>query len=327
MVSNPVKSGHILTRRGLITGAAAVSAAAALPLDITSAADTYPSQELEWVIYQSPGGLIDSTTRTIQPYLKANGFNSRIEYMRGASGRIARTHLYRAPADGYLLMTEASPEEVLGEVVYNAEYKVSEFSPVFGWTEVALNIYVKKDSPIKTFADYVKAAKSRKVTIGTFGKGGPSHLQLAIVRKVLGLNLQFVHFQGGAPAHTAVLGGHIDSAMAASTASRWLDTIDVLTVFSETRDPALPNVPTSGELGYEVTPVKEYIYANAGPKVPPDRIKKLAAAFAKAFQDPKHIEQQKKLGVHYKAMSSADLRKIINNMYGLVNEHKAELVG
>jgi hypothetical protein len=111
-----------LTRRGVLAaGAGAGAAALATRLGTGAAwADTYPSEEIRWIIYQSPGGLIDGSTRAAQPYLKQAGFASRIEYVRGASGRIARTQLYRSKPDGYTLMTEASPEEVLGEVVYNA---------------------------------------------------------------------------------------------------------------------------------------------------------------------------------------------------------------
>lgn len=318
-----------LSRRGLLSGVAALTGAAAtgLPVRGASAQAAYPTQELRWIIYQSPGGLIDGSTRAIQPYLKEQGFNSRVEYVRGASGRIARTQLYRAQPDGYTIMTEASPEEVLGEVVYNAEYKVAEFQPLFGWFINAFNIYVKKDSAIKTFADFVKEAKSRPVTIGTLGKGGPSHLQIAVLKKKFGLNLQLVHFEGAAAAYSAALGNHIETAIGGSTSARWSDTVNFLVTIRATRDPALPNTPTLIELGHEITPVNEVIYANAAPKVPADRIAKLADAFAKAFQNPKHVEQQKNLGVFPTLLAADDLRKIIKDMHALVDAHKADLVG
>ena len=115
---------HGLTRRGLLTSATGMGAAAlTTSLSLTTAkADTYPSQEIRWIIYQSPGGLIDGSIRAAQPILKQQGFDSRIEYVRGASGRIARTQLFPSQPDGYSIMSEANPEEVLGEVVYNADY-------------------------------------------------------------------------------------------------------------------------------------------------------------------------------------------------------------
>jgi tripartite-type tricarboxylate transporter receptor subunit TctC len=320
---------NLITRRKLLVAASALGAGAtAAGRGIGTAwADDYPSHDLRWIIYQSPGGLIDGSTRGIQPFLKQQRFNSTVDYVRGASGRIARTQLYRSEPDGYAIMTEASPEEVLGEVVYNADYKVAEFQPVFGWFRNAFNICVLKTSPMKSFADFIATAKTRKVTIGTLGKGGPSHIQLSILNKKLGLQLQLVHFDGGAPAFTAVAGGHIDASIGGSTSTQWASTVNFLAVFRDGRDPALPDVPTVAELGHDVTPVNEVIYANTGPKVPAERVAKLADAFAKAFADPALMEQQKKLGVFAKPILGAELRQSIQSMYALVNEHKAELAG
>jgi len=84
---------------------------------------------------------------------------------------------------------------------------------------------------------------------------------------------------------------------------------------------------TVAELGYDITPINEVIYANTGPKVPAERIAKLADALTKAFQNPEYIKLQKGFGVYPTLMTGADLRKIIQSMYSLVNEHKAELAG
>ena len=318
-----------ISRRQVVSGGGMLGIAALTTKFGTSTAQAqaYPTQEIRWIIYQSPGGLIDGSTRAIQPYLKQSGFNSRIEYIRGASGRIARTQLARSQPDGYTIMTEASPEEVLGEVVYKAGYKVAEFEPVFGWFVNAFNIYVKKGSPMKSFADFMSEAKARPVTVGTLGKGGPSHLQLAVLRQKLGLKLQLVHFEGGAPAYSAVLGNHVEAAIGGSTSRRWIDTVDFLAVIRKGRDPALPEIPTIAELGHDIVPINEVIYANAGPKVPADRIAKLAEAFKKAFDVPEHVKQQQNLGVFPTMISATELRAIIMDMYGLVNEHKAELTG
>jgi tripartite-type tricarboxylate transporter receptor subunit TctC len=323
----------IHTRRRFILGSAALALSATATrargaaAAETSVAQAYPGQSLRWIIYQSPGGLIDGSSRAVQPYLKAQGFASEIEYVRGASGRIARTQLYRSQPDGYTIMTEAMPEEVLGEVAYGAEYKVAEFQPVFGWYINAFNIYVQASSPIKSFGDFISEAKKRKITIGTLGKGGPSHLQLAILRSKLGLNLQFVHFEGGAPAGAALRGGHVESAVGGPTNTRQPDGLRFLAVFRKGRDPALPEMPTVAELGYDITPVNEVIYANTGPKVPADRLAKLADAFTAAFKNPDHVKQQQNLGVFPTVITGAELRQMIQGSYSLVQEYKAELTG
>jgi tripartite-type tricarboxylate transporter receptor subunit TctC len=318
----------LVSRRRILKAASALGVSGALlKQGITPAfAADYPEHDLRWIIYQSPGGLIDGSTRAIQPFLKKQGFGSTVDYVRGASGRIARTQLFRTQPDGLSIMTEASPEEVMGQVIYDAEYKVDQFQPVYGWFRNAFNICVLKDSPIKTFEDFIKQAKSRKVTIGTLGKGGPSHLQMAILNDKLGLKLQLVHFDGGAPAHTAVAGGHVEAAIGGSTSTQWAADLNFLVTFRDGRDPALPSLPTAKEQGYDITSINEVIYANAGPKVPADRIKKLADAFAKAFADPEAIAAQKKLGVFPTPMDAAELRKSIQSMYTLVSQYKKDLI-
>jgi tripartite-type tricarboxylate transporter receptor subunit TctC len=285
----------------------------------------YPSQPLKWIIYQSPGGLIDTSTRLIQPFLKEQGFNSTLEYVRGASGRIARSQFSRAKPDGHTIMTEASPEEVLGKVVYNADYRLDEFQPLFGWFINAFNLYVQKASPIKTLDDLIKAARSRRTTMATIGKGGPSHLQLAILKSKLKLDLQFVHFDGGAAAYTAVAGGHVEAGVGGSSSVQWADNLTFLTVFRETRDPGFPEVPTIKQQGHDIYPINEVIYANASPGVPKDRVAKLVGAFTKAFENPELVAQQKKINVIVTPLNSAQLRKIVQDEFALANEYKGML--
>jgi tripartite-type tricarboxylate transporter receptor subunit TctC len=311
------------SRRKFIGTTLACAGLAAAPRFAFSQA--YPSQPLKWIIYQSPGGLIDTSTRLIQPFLKEHGFSSTLEYIRGASGRIARSQFSRAKPDGYTIMTEAMPEEVLGKVVYNADYKLDEFQPVFGWFINAFNLYVTKASPTKTMDDLIKTARSRRMTMATIGKGGPSHLQLAILKNRLKLDLQFVHFDGGSAAYTAVAGGHVEAGIGGSSSVQWADNLNFLTVFRETRDPGFPNVPTIRQLGHDIYAINEVIYVNASPGVPQDRLAKLVAAFTKAFENPELIAQQKKINVHVTPMNSAQLRQSVQKAFDLANEYKSIL--
>jgi tripartite-type tricarboxylate transporter receptor subunit TctC len=313
------------SRRKFLEATVASAGLAAAPRFALSQA--YPSQALKWIIYQSPGGLIDTSSRTLQPYLAEQGFNSVFEYVRGASGRIARTQLYRAKPDGYSIMTEALPEEILGEVVYNAEYKVKELQPVAGWFVNAFNLYVRKDSKLRSFEDFVKTGRSQRLTVGTIGKGGPSHLQVMLLRSRLKLQLQPVHFNGGAPAYAALAGGHVDVAIGGSSTARQADTVHFLGVFREGRDPALPAVPTVEELGHKIPNINEVIYINTGPGVPADRLQRLTQAFTKAIENPEHVEKQKKVGVFPKLITASELKGIIESRYGMVTEYKSELEG
>jgi tripartite-type tricarboxylate transporter receptor subunit TctC len=89
-----------INRRGFLRnlGSAAIGvAASASPLRSTSRAqERFPAREINWIIYQAPGGSIDTTARIIQPYLEKNGVKTSLDYVLGAGGRVARTKLHTA---------------------------------------------------------------------------------------------------------------------------------------------------------------------------------------------------------------------------------------
>lgn len=310
-----------------MAGGAGIASAAGSTVALRDAfAQAYPTQFVKWIIYQSAGGLIDTSSRMLQPYVAEQGINTVFDYVRGASGRIARTQLYRSKPDGYTIMTEALPEEVLGEVVYNADYKVKELQPVIGWFVNAFNLYVRKDSKIQTFDDLIRTARSQRVTVATLGHGGPSHLQIMLLRSGLNLDLLPVPYAGGAPAFVALLGGHVDMAIGGSSTARQADKIKFLAVFRDGRDPALPSVPTVAELGHKIPPINEVIYISTGPGVPADRIQRLTQAFTTAIENPEQLEKQRKVGVYPKVITATELRAQIAAHYGFVTEYKSELV-
>ena len=60
-----------------------------------SAQEKFPARDISWIIYQAPGGSIDTTARVIQPYLEKQGIKTNLDYVIGAGGRVARTSSIR----------------------------------------------------------------------------------------------------------------------------------------------------------------------------------------------------------------------------------------
>src|SRR6202171_6584339 len=122
---------------------------------LARAQDKFPVRDVNWIIYQAPGGSIDTTARVIQPYLEKQGVKTNLEYVLGAGGRVARSKLFAARPDGYMMMTESAPGAAIDEVIGRASYKASDFTPVYGWSVISWQLCVKKDSPIQTFQQFV----------------------------------------------------------------------------------------------------------------------------------------------------------------------------
>ncbi len=322
-----------IDRRGFLVnaGKAALGVTAAGSMgqfgSSASAQERFPARDVNWIIYQAPGGSIDTTARVIQPYLEKQGVKTNLEYVLGAGGRVARTKLFTARPDGYMMMTESAPGGAIDEVIGRAGYKASEFTPIYGWSVVSWQLCVKKDSPIRTFQQFVDECKKRRVVVGTIGRSGSSHIQLAAVQKELNLPFGMVHFEGSGKAYPAVMGGHVDAAISGpGSGSRMRDSLHFLGVTGVEREKALPDVPTLTELGFRVTPIDQIWYAMVTPKVPEDRIAILSNAFAKAFEDRMLWEQMQKVGEYLKLLTRPQVEDMVKKQAEVIERYK-ELLG
>jgi tripartite-type tricarboxylate transporter receptor subunit TctC len=316
---------EFLARAG--TATLGIGAAGGMPGNSAFAQEKFPARDIGWIIYQAPGGSIDTTARVIQPYLEKNGVKTNLDYVIGAGGRVARTKLHTARPDGYLMMTESAPGGAIDEVIGRASYKASDFIPIYGWSVVSWQLCVKKDSPIRTFQQFVDECRKRRVVVGTIGRSGSSHIQLAALQKELNLPFGMVHFEGSGKAYPAVMGGHIDAAISGpGSGSRMRESLHFLAVTGEEREKALPDVPTLKELGFAVTPIDQIWYAMATPKVPDERIVILGNAFAKAFEDKMLWEQMEKVGEYLKLLTRPQIEVMVRKQSDVIEKYK-DLLG
>ena len=316
-----------IDRRRLLAGAVTTVVGAAAGRLPVAAQERFPARDVSWLIYQAPGGSIDTTARIIQPHLEKQGVKTSLDYVIGAGGRVARTKLFTARPDGYVMMTESAPGGAIDEVIGRASYKASDFIPIFGWSVVSWQICVKKDSPIETFQQFVDECRKRRVVVGTIGRSGSSHIQLAALQKELSLPMGMVHFEGSGKAYPAVLGGHVDAAISGpGSGSRMRDSLRFLCVTGEERERALPDVPTLKELGFAVTPIDQIWYAMSTPKVPEERIAILSAAFAKAFEEKLLWEQMEKVGEYLKLLTRPQIAAMVRKQSEAIEKYK-DLLG
>ena len=311
-----------LTRREFVAAAAATGLAPTV-----GHAAGYPAQELTWLIYQSPGGTVDVSTRMIQPHLEAAGFKVKLEYATGASGRIARNKLFAAKPDGYTIMTEVAPGAVVDELVYSVPYKAESFEPVFGWGNTGFQYCVRTESSMRTFADFVAETKKRRVTVASIGRGGAQHLHIVTMRKRLGLNFDIVHFDGASPAYAALLGGHVDvgGGGPASGKRQAGERLRFLGLTGEKREFPLLDVPTLKEQGFDVPPVNQLFFASTSPRVPADRLAVLGKALQEIVAKPEFVKRMEDLGNAVTPLPPEQIKAEHGAHRALILEFKEEL--
>jgi tripartite-type tricarboxylate transporter receptor subunit TctC len=149
-----------------------------------------------------------------------------------------------------------------------------------------MTIYVAADSPYKTLADLIAAAKAKPVKISISGLGASSHLFAVLLREKAGLANAVVPYPA-AQQLLAVIAGDVTAACDTAGGIAGETKIRVLAVASDHgRSPSLPDVPSTGELGYPGLEVINTVGLVAPPGVPADIQKILADAMAKTLADP-----------------------------------------
>jgi len=108
---------------------------------------------------------------------------------------------------------------------------------------------------VNTLGDFLAYARARpgKINFGSAGAGSITHLAVELLKSAAGLDLVHVPYRGIGPAVADMLGGHIQVIVA--DVPFLLPHIrsgafSALAVTSAARAPALPDVPSTAELGY-----------------------------------------------------------------------------
>ena len=279
-----------MNKRHLLGAAAALAALGALPLPLPTLAQDKPP--LKIVVGFPPGGSADLLARLMAEGLK-NDFSSVIvENKPGAAGRIALSLVKRAPADGQTVVLLSSGPMVLFPHVYKKlDYDaVADFTPISQIAHFQFSVVAGPAAGAKSVAEMLAKAKAApgSATYGTPGAGSLPHFMGVLFGQRAGAELTHVPFQGGGPANTALLGGHIHYKFDVVTETAELHRagkVRIIAVTGAQRDPQVPEVPTLKEQGVDMVATAWFaMYGPAGLK--PEVRDTISAAVAKAVRTP-----------------------------------------
>jgi tripartite-type tricarboxylate transporter receptor subunit TctC len=272
---------------------------------------------IDLVVAFSSGGAVDTAARLIQPILEEElGTNVEVINKPGAGGQIGYTQLTSSAPDGYTIGATGSPSVVVSPLdpARGAKYTRDSFQPLGRQVIDPTVIAVQPDSPYQTLKDLLDAAKAnpKSMTASTTGLQTGEHFAMAQIQESTGSEFAPVHFsEGASQATTAFLGKHVDILVANVS-----DVVDltkqgkarVLGVMTSERAPALPDVPTFKESGYDLEAGTTRGYsAPAG--LPDEVAKKLEAAIQKAIEDPAVVQKMQDLGLQTSYLSGEDYKQ------------------
>jgi len=294
-------------------------------------ARAFPDRPINMVVPWGVGGGGDRVGRVMARLMSAKlGVSVPVINVTGAASQVGLNKVLGEPADGYNVIEITSDSYILFAAA-NPKFKVSDFTALAVVDQQPSGFFVREDSPLKTWADALKAAKSRTVTVAGSGFGTQSDVTVNYFDKVHGLKLVSVPFDDPGLRWNSLLGGHTDLLYA-----QFGDLVSYLAgkqlrpvlAFAEDRLPDYPAIPTVKELSYNIDITHFRAFAvKAGTDA--SRYDALVAALNTASQSPdyeKMLVDEAALPGSYVAGSAAHayVHKWVDDLRGVIAKASAK---
>jgi tripartite-type tricarboxylate transporter receptor subunit TctC len=308
-------------RRRVLQAGAGVAALAATGLSMRSALaqGDYPNRPITFICPWPAGGTADATMRVLTRVAsQLLGQPIVFENRAGASGMIGARAIATAQPDGYTigqLPISITRFSQLGTVPFDPLKNFTYIARTSGQT---FGMVVRPDSPYKTLADLVAAAKANpgKISYATAGIAGATHVGMEEFCMAAGIKMNHVPYKGGAPALMDTLAGMVD---VLADSSSWAPHVAqgklrLLATWGEQRPARFKDAPTLKNAGFDVVvDAPNGIGAPAG--LPPQVVAKLGDAFHKAVLSPQFKEACDKIDAPLMYLNGEDYRKYVLSQY------------
>nr|WP_145545968.1 tripartite tricarboxylate transporter substrate binding protein [Variovorax boronicumulans] len=285
---------HGASRRLVLAASTFAALAAVCVSPMAAAQAAWPSRPIRLVVPFPAGGGTDLIAREVaNKVATTQGWSIIIDNKPGSGGNLGVDAAAKAPADGYTLVLGQTSNLAINPTLYpKLPYKPEKDLDAVGLVAQApLVVVVAADSPYKTLADVIAAAKAKPASLNyaSSGNGTVAHLAAEQLQKAAGVKFTHVPYKGAAQGATDLIGGQIQ--MYVSSVPTLIGYIKngkmrALAVTSAQRTDDLPGVPTVAESGYKGFEAVTW-FGVAGPDgLPKDVISKLNGAFNQALKDP-----------------------------------------
>lgn len=282
----------------------------------TPAKEEYPTKPLQNIVSWAAGGSSDMSQRAVaNVFAKYFGQSMVIVNKAGGAAVPGTTEIAKSKPDGYTIGMNWYASFVLRPFLLEVPYKTEDFTYILGMVRQRNALAVRADSPFKTLKELIDYAKANPNKLKFSGSPTASmqHLIGMDFNNTVGIQTQFVPYDGGRPSAIALLGGHVDYIVSQPTefaAELKSGQLRLLAAFEQTRIPDFPDAPTAIELGYNVA--HPHMMVIIGPKdIPADRVKKIHDAYKAALQDPEFLKIAKDMGLEVEYKSGEEVKKEI----------------
>ena len=281
-----------------------------------SAQTAWPSKPIRLIVPYPPGGPVDQLARALAPKLgEALGQNIIIDNRAGASGTIGMDAAIKAEPDGYTFGFGVPGGITVLPHLQKLPYVVDNINYVSLVARVPQVITVGPQVSVKTLQELIALAKQQpgKINYGSAGNATTPHLGAELFAQEAGIKMAHIPYKGAAPAVTALLAGDIQVLAADLPAVLQFTSrgVKILAVSGPRRAEALPNVPTTTELGLPAV-YSESNYGIIAPTTLPAAIQqKMREALVAVLNTPSVKNQIAALGAVAISTTPDEYRKLM----------------
>lgn len=264
----------------------------------------YPSRPVRIIVPFPPGGPADVLARLVGDRLaQVLGKPFVVENKAGAGGNIGMEQGARAAPDGYTLTLAPVGNLTVAPALYEKlPYDpVKDFAPITVLASVPNVLIVHPSVPARTVAELVALAKAKpgSLNYASPGNGSIPHLAGELFKRMAGVDIVHVPFNGVAPATNAVLSGEVQMffAQSSSALAQWrAGKVVALGVATPERIAAAPDLPTVAEQGFPDFAATSWYALVAPAGTPPPVIERLHAEIVRVLRESDVRQKIESLG-------------------------------
>jgi tripartite-type tricarboxylate transporter receptor subunit TctC len=244
------------------------------------------------IVPSTAGGGADTLARLLADQIsRAQGQILVVENRPGASNTIGTEAASRAAPDGNTLLI-TTPEFVINAHLRKLNYDpLTSFEPICYLVRSPQLIVVNSASPYRTLTDLLNSARAKpgELTLASAGPASSPHIAFETLKRVAGVNINYIPYPGSTPAVNALLGEHLTSVMASyPNLAELVQTgkLRAIATASAARIDPMPDVPTVAESGFKDFEADIWFGVVAPVKTPSEILNQLAGWFTAAIAVP-----------------------------------------
>jgi tripartite-type tricarboxylate transporter receptor subunit TctC len=284
------------------------------------AAEKFPEKPIKLLVGYSPGGTSDLMGRMLaslvteylgQPVIVVN--------KPGASATVAAAEVAASKPDGYTLGNLTQLTLSLAPLLLKVKFDpMKSFEPLLNYAGGVYGVCVLSDAPWNSFKELIEFARRNpgELSVSSPGVGTQQHIVFEWIARQEKISWKHVPYPGGAPAATALLGGHVKCNFGSGSHLPFVESgkFKLLASYSTKRNPKNPDVPTLKELGYDL-PISNGQIIAAPKGVPEPILKTLEDAFSKAGKSEVFKEFLNKMLMEHDFRDRENVKKLIETEY------------